>query len=346
MRAVKRLILWTLMPIILELAGFIYFNNFYLNDETSFNTKKVQLVSKDYNKINADIPDDAKYIRVSYNGNYISYYENGVINVVDTSDNSKKEISFDDGSTFSAYKWLPDRDIMLIAKKYNDSGTSYMKFESYNAKKDEKITLSDQDNKQVKIDLINSEYDVQHITLSTATNVTYIQIGKADGRSRIYRINVMAQMERTRYNDCMLGNIAVINKKDKLVYEDRTHNRIRVIGMKNPIATGENATHYLLDTDDEDRIYIGNGGNNKVNKIFVVKLNTPRSQWKTIKLKRSVRKSDIYISRAGKIYVNNIADNTVIELESGKEIHYKGKLVKMYDCGVLSKSDGKLVGNF
>lgn len=28
--------------------------------------------------------------------------------------------------------------------------------------------------------------------------------------------------------------------------------------------------HYLLDTDAEDRIYIGNGENGKVKKIFIV----------------------------------------------------------------------------
>ena len=346
MKGFKKLIVWALIPITLELVGFTYFNNFYLNNETSFNTKKVDLVSIKPTKINVNISDSAKNIAVSYNGNYISYFENGVINVVDTTNNNKKEINSDSSSTFSKYIWLPDRDIMLIAEKcVGNNGASYIKFQSYNAKKNEKTILSDQNNKQINIHLNDSRSDVQDITLSTATNVTYVQVGLKGTKSKIYRINVMAQIESIQYVNCTLGNIAATNNEDKLVYEDSTYNRIRVAGMKDVIATGENATHYLLGTDNQDSIYIGNGENNKVNKIFVVSLNKPRSQWKTIVLKQSADKNNIYITRAGKIYINDLSTNSVLNLETGKETNYKGIFVKLYDLGVISKDGGKLTGN-
>ncbi|WP_411683025.1 hypothetical protein [Clostridium thailandense] len=346
MNKIKRLIIWSLIPIILELIGLLYFNNFYLNDETTFNTKKVDLASKKSpNKINAKIPENAENIAVSYNGNYISYCEDGVLNVIDTSNNKSKEIKIDDGK-LSYYKWLPDKDIILIGEKYiNYSGDSYLKFESYNAKKDEKSFLSDEKNKEMKISLSDEKYEVLDIAVSTATNVTYIKVGKEGAKSRLYRINVMAQVEETKYLECKLGKIAAQNKEDRIIYEDMTYNRIRAVGMKNPIATGENATHYLLNTDSEDRIYIGNGTNGKIKKIFIINLKSSKENVKTITLPQMVDKSNIYIGRDGKVFVDDISKSIVTEMTSGKEIKYTGKLIGVYSYGVISADGKKIIGS-
>lgn len=346
MKGLKKIIIWTLIPVALELVGLLYIDQFYLNDETSFNAKKVDTtVKKQANKINVKVSDDAKNIGVSYNGNYISYYEDGVIEVVDTSNNKKKEIKIDDGAKFSSYKWLADRDIMLIAEKYNDDdSSSYLKFESYNAKKDEKSVLSNDKNKELKISLADDNYEVLDMALSTATNVTYVKIGTEGAKNKIYRINVMAQVEETKYGNCNLGKITAANKEDKLIYEDLTSNRIRVAGAKNPIATGENAMHYLLFTDSEDRVYIGNGENGKIKKIFIGSVKTGNQQWKTLNLAQQTSRNDIYMTTNGKIYINNSSKNVVTELETGKETKYTGTLVQVYNLGIISKDNGKLTG--
>ncbi|WP_242872927.1 hypothetical protein [Clostridium magnum] len=347
MKGLRKIIIWTIMPIALELVGLLYIDQFYLNAETTFNAMKVDTtVKKEANKINVKVSEDGKNIGVSYSGNYISYYEDGVIKVVDTSNNKKKEIKIDDNAKFSSYKWLPDRDIMLIAEKYNDGHNSnYLKFESYNAKKDEKNFLSNDKNKELKISLADDKYEVLDMALSTATNVTYVKVGKEGAKSRIYRINVMAQVEETKYVNCKLGKIAVANKEDKLIYEDTTYNRIRIAGNTNPIATGENATHYLLASDNEDRVYVGNGGNGKVKKIFIGDVKTGKQEWKILTLEHETSKNNIYITTNGKIYINNPSMNVVTELETGKETKYDGTLVQVYNLGVVSNDKGKLIGN-
>lgn len=346
MKVFKRLIIITMIPILLELSGFFFVDQFYLNTETVFNTKKVEATSKKPNKINVSISDKSENIGVSFSGNYISYYENKTITIVDTSNNKKNQINLDSNSTLSMYKWLPDRDIMLISYKYiNSSGKGFIKFKSYNAKKNEAINLANDKNKEVNIPLNDSSSDVQNITLSTATNVTYIQVGKKGTLSKLFRINVMAQMENTRYPNCTLGNISVLNKEDKLIYEDTTHNRIRVLGITNPIATGENASHYLLGTDNDDKIYIGNGEENKVRKIFVATLNSV-SQPKAIDLKAPTDKNNIYISKSGKIYINDNENSKVLDLETGKETAYKGTFIKIFDSGVIANNNGKLIGAY
>lgn len=347
MKVLKRLILWSLIPITLELIGLLYVDKFYLNDETTFNATKVDITSKKGpNKINVKVPEDAKNVGVSYNGNYISYIEDEVLYVVDTSNNKKKELKFEDGAKFSAYKWLPDRDIMLIAEKYTGGfDANHLKFESYNAKKDDKSFLSNENNKQMKISLADDEYEVLDMAVSSATNVTYVKVGKEGAKSRLYRINVMAQVEETKYPNCKLGKIAAQNKEDRLIYEDTSSNRIRGIGLKNPIATGENATHYLLNTDAEDQIFIGNGENGKVKKIFIINLKKSKEGIKTMTLPESVDKSNLYIARDGRIFVNDSLKGVVKELSTGKETEYKGKLVQIYNFGVISIDNNKLLGS-
>lgn len=346
MRGFKRLLAWSLIPIFIELIGLLYLDNFYLKDETSFSTERMNLVSKKApNKINVKIPNSAEDIQVSYKGNYVSYYDNGVINVIDTSNNKKKTIQFDDNTKFSYYKWLKDMDIILIAEKYHDtSDDTYIKFESYSAKKDEKTPVSDEKNKQIKIALRDEKSEVQDIALPGAGNVTYVKLGKEGTRSKIYRINVMAQSEQVNYQGNNLGNIEAFYKEDRLVYEDVIANRIRTTGLKDPVATGENARHNLLSVDNEDNIYIGNGEGDSINKIFIVSLKKSKDNRKVITLKEPVKKSNIHITTDGKIYINNAQNNVVTDIESGKQTQYTGTLVKVYNYGVVSKNDGKLIG--
>ncbi|AWI03365.1 hypothetical protein [Clostridium drakei] len=342
MKGLKRILAWTMIPIVLEIFAFFFVDNFYLNDKTTFNAKKIDSTKKTSSKISFKIPDDAKDICASYNGNYVAYCTDGVINVVDTSNNKKKEIKLDDDAKLSAFKWWPNENIILIAEKYNDGDSSYLKFESYNAKKDEKSALSNEKNKELKISLLDSKYDVSDIAMSTASNVTYVKISKEGARSRLYCINVMTNTEETKYPNCKLGKIFVENKQDRLIYEDNTNNRIRGIGLKNPVATGENGIHYLLGIDGEDRIYIGNGENEKIKKIFVINLKKTSENQK-YPLSEATQKSNIHITRSGKIYVNDQSKNLVTEVSTGKTIEYKGTLVEIYNFGILSKNDGKIV---
>lgn len=346
MRGLKRLLIWTLIPVIIELTGLLLVDKIYLNDETTFSTTKVDVSAKTQaDKINVKVPDDANNFGISYTGNYISYCDDDGIKIINTSNNKKEKITFDDGIEMSAYKWLADRDILFIAEKIiYDDGSTYLRFESYNPKDNEKSVLSDDNRKELKILLNDDGYNVTQIALSSLTNVTYVKVDKEGYNSKIYRINVMAQAERVRYPICNISSIAAENKEDRLIYQDSSSNRIRVYGLRNPIATGENAIHYLLNVDNEDNIYIGNGENNIISKIFVANLKKTRQQWKIYTLSQPVQKSNIYITASGKVYINDPSKNTVTELVSGKQLTYTGSLIKAYDEGIIYRDGNKIIG--
>lgn len=345
MKKLKRIIMWTLIPVIIEVAALLFMDKFYFNDEASFNIKKVDVSSKkEANKINVKVPEDAKDIKISHGGDYISYYNGESLVVIDTSNNDKKEVTLANGNELSYYTWFLDTNNILIAEKSIEGESSYLKFESYNPKKDATYTLKkDESTEALAILLPDDAYEVKSIAFSGASNVTYITSGRDGARSRIYRVNIMNQMSLVNFVNCELGNIKAVNTTsgDELIYEDRTYNRIRT-GKDGVIATGENALHYLLNTDKENNIYIGNGENDKVNKIFVANLKSDDSNWKTYALQEYTNKKNIHITRAGKIYIDDPASSQVKEITTGKVTKYSGNLIAVYDYGVISESGSKI----
>lgn len=346
MKVLKRIIVWALIPIIIELAGLFFIDKFYLGDEMSFNIKKVDISStKSHTKIKVKVPADASNIKVSHNGNYVSYYENGSIYVINTDTNDKKEVDVENGAKMSYYRWDLDSDVILAAEKFSRAGSSYLKFLAYDAKRDSAEERKNDQNQVLEILLPDSNYEVKNITFSGASNVTYVTSGAEGETSRIYRIDRMTEMNLVKFGGIQLGNIAAINNEDgdQIVYEDRSTNRIRVGRGQQVIATGENAMHYLLGTDNNEQVYIGNGENDKINKIFVADSN--RMIKKTYQLPGYVNKGDIYILRDGRIYINNSDNHTVTEVASKKSIQYDGDLVGVYNYGVVSRDGDRILGS-
>lgn len=346
MKNFKRIIMWTLIPVAIELIGLLFLNQFYFNGEANFNIKKVDISSKQAeHKIKVKIPEDAEQIKVASSGNYISYYDGQSLQVVDTVKNDVKQVDLE--NELSYYTWNLDTDDMFIAEKTRAGGnSSNLKFESYDAKRDEIYPLKNlEKNQDLSILLPDDSYEVKRVAFSGPSNVAYVMSGgNEETNGRIYRIDVMIRMNLVNFGRCKLGNIAAVNNEngDELIYEDRTYNRIRT-GRGGVIATGENAMHYLLNTDENNNIYIGNGENNKINKIFISNLDVDKK--KVYTLPSYVSKDNIYVTRGRRIYVNNPEAGEVKELTTGKVTKYDGKFISVYEYGVVSQNGNKLVNS-
>lgn len=346
MKNFKRIIIWTLIPVVIELIGLLCLNLFYFNGDANFSIKKVDISSKQAeHKIKVKIPEYAEQIKVASSGNYISYYDGQSLHVVDTIKNDEKEVNLE--NELSYYTWNLDTDNMFIAEKTSTGGnSSNLKFESYDAKRDEIYPLKNLDkNQDLSILLPDDSYEVKRVAFSGPSNVAYVMsLGNEETNGRIYRIDVMIRMNLVNFGRCRLGNIAAVNDEngDEIIYEDRTYNRIRT-GRGRVIATGENAMHYLLNTDENNNIYIGNGENNKVNKIFISNLDVDKRKIYT--LPSYVNKNNIYITRDRKIYVDNPEAGEVKELTTGKVTKYDGKLISLYEYGIVSQDGNKIVNS-
>lgn len=346
MRRFKKILKWSIIPLILELSLLFYIDKFYLTGSLKFNIMKdTKLGSKiNFAKIKVSVPNDAEMIKVSYDGKYVSYFTNGILKVVNTQDNSEGTIKFPNTIKADYYCWLPDRDRLLIAEKNNGgSGKYYYTISYYDTREKERVQLSDSSSKALKMSIADSKYKVESIALSTLTNATYVKIARDGMKNRIYRIDAQSDLTSFLNNNYKIGSIATLNRNDKFIYEDLTHKRIGIIG-KNTSYVSDIINPYIMGIDSEDRLYIGSAKGTKVTTIFYKSMENNAGIWEPLKLSEPTEKDDIYITKEGNIYIDDSLSGVLREAKTGKEIKYTGKFLGIVKGGLMTINDGKVNG--
>jgi hypothetical protein len=333
MKAFKRLIIWVMISLIIQMGGFFYLNNYLLASNTTVKSTKV--VNSQNKKADAEvrIPDNATNINVSYNAKYVAYYANEILYVVNNQTGKMDSVSFTDGAKVSFYKWLPDRNRMLIAEK--DNGKLSLSY--YDVDKSQKDSISE-------ITMADSKSEVVDIEAAPLPNVIYIKVSTGGERNNIYWLNIMKDKKKIATNCYIIGDIKVVPHADKMVYEDLTYNKVYVTGMDSALTFKDSKKTCLVGIDNDDQVYIGNvNSNGKVNQIYYGTLKQSTSSWQTINLNTPLNKSDLFVAASGKIYINDNLKGTVTELQTGKVTYYKGIFLELYNNGIATTSDGILM---
>lgn len=338
MKKLKKVITWAALSLILQFSGLFYANNYlFASNGNKIVSKKIEENNSQWAKeVQVQVPQTANHISLSYDGKYIAFYEGDILDIVTTGTGEVKKIDFKQGIKISYYKWLPDRNRMLIVEKQSGSNGGKLKLSYYDIDKDEKVEIKD-------IAWADSKSEVVDIKLSTLTNVIYIKVAHSGNRSSIYWLNIMHELKKVDTKGYMIGNMEVIPHEDKLLYEDLTYNKINVTNMKEALNFKNTGKMVLLSIDEEDRIYLGEVQNNKVVKIYSGTIKQPTDKWKVISLKEAVDSRDIQVSSVGDIYLNDNLKGTVTDVNTGKETKYEGKFLQIFSEGVASISQGKLM---
>ena len=93
--------------------------------------------------------------------------------------------------------------------------------------------------------------------------------------------------------------------------------------------------------DNNDQEYIGSmNRDNNIDKIYY---GTLGGTGKSITLNTPVSKTRLIVSASGQIYENGNVKKILIEIQTGRELTYKGTLLQLYNGGIASLSEGHLV---
>ena len=338
MKHFKRIIVWIGLSVVIQFSVLLYLNNYlFSTNGNSIKTKKVETnVNKALVNQEIYIPLDASQIAISYDGSYVSYYENEILNIINNSTGELKQVSFAEGSKVSFYKWLPDRNRMLITEKTQVKAGGMLKLSQYDVDKKEKV-------EEKSLTLTDNKFEVNDIALSTLSNVIYIKTINLEARGTIYYLNVMKEMKKIETKGYIIGNIEVIPHEDKLVYEDLTYNKVYITNISNTINIKGVSKLALLSVDSDDNIYLGQLESDKVIKVFSGVLKDATSNWKITELKEPVNTQDIYISFNGDMYINDNLMGIITQVSTGNTMNYQGKFLSMYEGGIASISQGKLI---
>lgn len=339
MKWIRRIIIWSIAALLLQGALFYVINKTYFGTEATF--KEVKVVhKKEEPSIKIHVPDQAQEITASYNGKYISFFENSTLKVMNITDGVMKSVNPESNGEVCYCKWLPDSNIAIVVERVKE-GTKkqYLKFFSYDASKDNKKEIIDFHNKELSIGMLGIKDSIGDIALSTLTHTMYIKVLRGGIRNDIYRVNVMNEIEKLKCSGYRAGNIAVLATSDNFIYEDQISGTIRLFDKNTSLKYDGVKKQSLLYTNREENIYIGVGSENKIEQILYGKDDVPVKEWTTIDLPQPVEKEDIIFHGEGQVYVNSALEGSIMDLQSMEKTKYNGAFIGLRNDSIISVYD-------
>jgi len=326
----KKMIMCIIISLIIQFSGLFYLNNFLLTSNGNVKSQKVTNLSNKTSVSKVKVPSDATNINVSYDASYISYSLNDELNVVNATTGKSVVVNSSNGVKISFYKWLPDRNRMLIVETTDRN----LSLSYYDVTQSQKSKVTD-------ILMVSSKSFVKDIEASPLTNVIYIKVKNGYKNYSIYWVNIMKSIKKIYTQSKYIGNIKVLPHEDKMLYEDLTNNKVYATGSDQALSFIGSTKSSLLAIDNNDQAYVGDvDSNDNIDKIYYGTLN---GEWKSIPLSTPVNKANLFVTTSGKIYINDTAKSTLTEVQTSKKTTYKGTFLQLYSNGIASLSDGNLV---
>lgn len=328
----KNMIICIIISLTIQIGGLFYLDSNFLTSSSTVKSQKV-VDSSTSTKISVSkvkVPSDATTINVSYDANYVSYYVNDVLFVVNTITGKSINVSSSNGVKISFYRWLPDRNRMLIVETQDRN----LSLSYYDVAQSQKTSVTD-------ILMISSTSKVKEIEAAPLPNVIYIKVANSTTYDSIYWVNIMKSRKKIITKTENIGKIKVVPHEDKMLYEDASNNKVYATGVDDALSFIGSTKSCLLGIDNDDQVYIGDvDSSGNVDKIYY---GTLKGSWQTLTVDTPVTKSHLFVTATGKVYINDNLKGTVTELSTGKATTYKGVFVQLYSNGVASISDGSLV---
>lgn len=346
MKNLIRILVCSLIALVIQQSIFLYVEKVYLAADVKIEAQKVEEpvkeVPKKKNPNEIDLKDGTLEVSVSSDGRFVAYMENGKLKVLDSNDESEKEFNSENNGEVAFYKWLTNENSLIVIQKVQKDGEAYFEPVSFNAKKGEARQLADFSMKEVKINIENKTDKIDNVVFSNATHSLYIKVLKKNGKSDLFYANVMNQLAEVRSNK-NIGNIVVPTTSTNAVME--MGDGATILNSSGNIEIPNVKVTKVLGSDINDNVYFGEQANEQITKIYYTVLSDKKLQWHTLTLPKPVSKEDIFIEYLGKVYVNNKAENSALELVSKKTVKYEGQLIQGYSKGVISRNGNKLIKN-
>jgi hypothetical protein len=344
--------------LLVELGGLIYVDKSYLQETT--NDVKIQEIVTDVDSTGANckvpISSAAQGISVSYDGNFLAYKQNGALQVMNMTNAKVTTIAMAKGMELNYFKWVYDRDQLIIAETSKDTSDYYAKLYNLNAAAITTDSEPDEirdtvNNREAVIKMPYQSGDITALDFSTRTVTTYLKITSKYGSNVLWKFNVPDENTAYSYiSTKKIGNMQCLKNISDLMYENTANGKVCVAGHGALLINGERRFK-LLGFDSNDNVYLARGDSASTDEILygsivttsadgAAQINLEPTDMTSLKLKKSVEVSGIHISLNGGIYYNDSANSAFVNLKTNKKIQYTGTVKAIYDQGFITVRDG------
>ncbi|MBU3155625.1 hypothetical protein [Clostridium estertheticum] len=337
MKIFKRIVGWSILALVLQSCIFFISDKYY--QKTLLNTKVNEEIVKNHKEVDLHlsikIPTTASKIQSSFDGKYISYYDNSKLTVINSYTGKSDIVGDIDNSQIIYSKWQPDVDSMSICEKKTNMKITINTF-TYNADTNKLQTPTDSSNKDITFTLSNSKDIISDIQMSPKMKIYYIKVTRNNWTSDVFNNDVNDETIRI-FNSKHIGKIRTFDHKPNLIYEDTSTNLIKVSNIAWSLG---NIQACLFNTDNKDNIYIGALKNGKVYKILYGSTDESVKKWTSIVLNSPVDKKLISVTKSGAIFIDSNSEGYVTNQVSKKKTSYAGTIIEITDNKIISIDNG------
>lgn len=343
MRYLKIFIIGFLAIIIIQFGGLVFLETVYFADNSSYSSTKVENnATQEVSKLKLILEEGSTNTSASYDGKYLAYLKNKDLFVLNLDDTNKTKVSANDGMEILYYKWIYDRNRLILAERpTNIKNGTFFKLYYYDVDSKSKVEIFNEvNNRSIKIPIYNSNEKIDAIDMSTLTNIIYVKLSSSNNYSRVYSINIMAQEKRINTVTHNIGKVISTKRDNVLLYENLSDRKVFKHSDSLPLEIDGNSNLRLLGIDNSDNIYLALINNNKTKTIYYGSITN--KSWKKIDINTSVDINDIYINFKGQSYIINRSKSIAKDILTGKETYYIGKIIGMYENGIISEKNNEI----
>ena len=252
-------ILGTTAIFVLEACIAFYLNNFYIKDTGDYSVVKVpSTVVKHAPLRKISIGSRATRLSASHDGSYLAYLQGGLLVLADFATGQKINVPHVSSMKISDYKWIYDRDRLIITEIKTGGYPYYGKMYYIDMKDRKLVEIRDNYyNRDVKIALYGSGDTVSDLDMSAETNLTFLKVTYGSGKSKLWESNIMVSTNPlNKAVTKSIGRIACLKMSETLFYENLYNGMVYRYGSNTPIKIGGNTQFKLMGVDQNDNIYL------------------------------------------------------------------------------------------
>jgi len=336
LKKLGRICRWILFSLMLQTAVLAYLNYVYIPGRGAFTATAYDVQAGAIKNRSYGLPDGASGIKVSHDGLYAAFMSEGRLEIADV--DRKKIIKKADssGGSFSYYRWLPDRDMLIYTIKEPEGKSGCVRILTYDIG-------AELDRSYPDIKNLPEGSKVIDLQLSPLTNVVYVMIQTSDTRVRIYKFDIMDNLELI-----MKADLGIIIREtmysDNLIYQPQGGKiviRDGRTGRKSNIPVKEAAL--LLNVDERDFIYAASTDEaGRITQIYYGKAGQKADDWMSISPIKPTEPDDVFITPQGVVFQADRQNRTIRNLNDSSMIEYSGTLLTVTDNYAVSVDEGKL----
>lgn len=334
-----------LLPILMiQFCILVFLETVYFSDSTSYSSVRIDNNTiKETPRPKLILEAGSINTSASNDGKYLSYLKDNNLFYINLENGEKTEITASEGMTLSYYRWVYDRDrIIIVEKPINLSSGRNFKLYYYDISNKSKMEIFNVvNNKPIKIPIINNNEKIDTIEMSTLNNVMYVKLSTPNNYCRIYRINIMAQENNINTVTNNIGSIISTKREDIILYENLNNNRVYKYGSSLPIEIEGNKDLKLLGVDNQDNVYFAAALNNQTKRIYYGNLSS--ATWKAVDIKALTNINNIFMNIKGGIFVQDKSKSIILEPITGMETYIDGNIIGKYDDGVIFEKNSEIV---